>query len=87
MIHGNVECGASVHVPKMRIAFVLQEVFRDVVTVVVESDHHRCGALRRRQIDIGSRINQRIHALQAAATCGVQERREATKRVILRARF
>jgi len=62
MIDGDVERRASVHIPKVRIAAMFQEKLRGVVIVVVESNHHRTGAFRRRQVDVRARADQRLDA-------------------------
>jgi hypothetical protein len=71
----------------MRITATLQQKLRDVVIVVIESNHHRSGAFRRRQIDICAPADKRFDARQATTAGSVQERREAAVRVILRARL
>jgi hypothetical protein len=67
----------------MRIAAMFEEELRNVIIVVVESNHHRAGAFGRRQIDIGTCTDKRLDARQATAASGVQERRETAIRVIL----
>jgi hypothetical protein len=71
----------------MRVTATLEQKLRDVVIVVVEGNHHRSGAFRRRQIDICAPADQRFDARQATTAGCIQERREPAIRVVLRARF
>ena len=69
----------------MRIATALHQEPGDAVVAVVERNHDRADAFRRRQIHIRLRGNQRFDAAVATAASGVQQRRESAIRVILRA--
>src|SRR5262249_25412529 len=87
MIDGDVERCTSLHIPKIRIAAMLQEELRNVVIVVVQRNHHRRVAFGRGQIHIGACTDKRLDARHATTTGCVQKRRQTAIRVILCARL
>jgi hypothetical protein len=47
----------------MRIGATIQQQCGHVVVIVIEADHQRSDAFRRRQVHIGAGTDQRLHAI------------------------
>ena len=71
----------------MRIGSTIEQQFGDIVMVVIEGDHQRRHAFRRRHIHIGAGRDQRLDAVVAAVARRIQQRGQSPDGTILRARL
>ena len=84
-IDDDVEGGASPPVPDVGIGAAIEQQFGDVVVVVIESEHQRSDAFRRRHIHIGAGGDQRLDAVIAAVARRIEQRGQSADGTILRA--
>src|SRR5207247_3724012 len=82
-IDDDVEGRASPPIRDMWIRSTIQQQFGDIVMIVIEGDHQRSDAFRRRHIDIGGGPDQRLDAVIAAVAGGIQQRSKSTDGTIL----
>ncbi len=86
-IHRNPQRRSSPPVPHIEISALIHQKHRDFVPLIIQSEHQRTDALRRRKIDIGSGRDQEVHAGVATGADGIHQRIQPAHRAILRARL
>src|SRR5262249_5973135 len=84
-IDGDVEGSASPPIRDMWIRSAIQQQSGNIVMIVIEGDHQRSDAFRRRHIDISAGPDQRLDAVIAAVAPGIQQRGKSSDGTILSA--
>ena len=69
----------------MRIRATIQQQCGHVVVIVIEADHQRSDAFRRRHIHIGAGTDQRLDAVRAAVARGIQQGGQSSDGTVLSA--
>src|SRR3954464_10469018 len=86
-IYRDIEGSASIPIPHPGIGSMIEQQFGDIVVVVIESDHQRRYAFRRRQIHVGAFRNQLLNAVIAAVACAIQQGCQSSEGMVLHARL